>query len=173
MSAQRQAPAASGDNRRRLLAHLHCLRRDAGWSEDEYRDILHARTGQRSASDLDFVSLYQLVGDLAPLVKRRRVDPTDQERTSKPARAGDWAFIDRASQDKRPLLRKIFATCRALGAGRSYAEGVARRQSGGVARRLEMMSYDELHKVAAALATTQRAKASKATTAAPGQGANA
>lgn len=143
--------------RRARLAYLHCLRKDAGWSEDEYRDILQGRTGQRSARDLDIATLCKLCDELAPLVKRRTVDPTAPAKPAK-ARANDWAFIDTAPADKRPLLRKIFAVCRALGAGRTYAEGVAKRQSGGVARRLEMMSYDELHKVAAALVNTQRSK---------------
>lgn len=145
------------DNRRRLLARIHCIRRDAGWNEDEYRDILQARTGQRSAADLDFVALTQVVTQLARLVRR----PANGQPATRP-KANDWSFIDRAAAEKRPLLRKIFATCRALGAGRSYAEGVARRQSKGLPRRLEMMSYEELHKVAAALANTQRSKAAQA-----------
>lgn len=66
----------------------------------------------------------------------------------------EWAFIDQAAEDKRPLLRKICATCRALGAGKAYAEGVARRQHG-VDRHLEMMSASELQAVIGALARTQ------------------
>jgi len=66
----------------------------------------------------------------------------------------EWAFIDQAAEDKQPLLRKICATCRALGAGKAYAEGIARRQHG-IERRLEMMDMGELHAVAGALAGTQ------------------
>lgn len=69
----------------------------------------------------------------------------------------DWAFIDSAAEDRRPLLRKICATCRALGVGKAYAEGVAQRQHGH-ARKLEMMSADELYAVAGALARTLKSK---------------
>lgn len=69
----------------------------------------------------------------------------------------DWAFIDSAPADKQPLLRKICAVCRAMGVGKAYAEGVAQRQHGH-ARRLEMMSADELYAVAGALARTQKSK---------------
>lgn len=71
--------------------------------------------------------------------------------------ANDWAFIDAAPEDKRPLLRKICAVCRAMGVGKAYAEGVAQRQHGH-ARKLEMMSADELYAVAGALARTQKSK---------------
>lgn len=66
----------------------------------------------------------------------------------------EWAFIDTAAEDRRPLLRKICATCRGMGVGKAYAEGIARRQHG-VARHLEMMDMGELHAVAGALARTQ------------------
>lgn len=66
----------------------------------------------------------------------------------------EWAFIDTAAEEKRPLLRKICATCLSLGVGKAYAEGVARRQHG-VDRRLEMMDTRELHAVAGALMRTQ------------------
>lgn len=66
----------------------------------------------------------------------------------------EWAFIDTAAGDKRPLLRKICATCRGMGVGKAYAEGVARRQLG-VERRLEMMDMGELYAIAGALARTQ------------------
>lgn len=66
----------------------------------------------------------------------------------------EWAFIDQAAEDKRPLLRKICATCLSLRAGKAYAEGVARRQHG-VDRRLEMMDARELYALAGALMRTQ------------------
>ena len=70
----------------------------------------------------------------------------------------EWAFIDRAAQDNRPLLRKICMVCRAMSVGKAYAEGVAKRQHG-IERRLEMMSYTELWHVAGALERTRKFKA--------------
>lgn len=151
------APERAKSPRNVLLARLHCLKKERGWSDDMYRDILQAMTGKRSAAELDFSQLYKVVGVLVGRRSGRRAKAVVD--SARPA--DEWAFIDRAVDEKRPLLRKIFALCRAMGKGRSYAEGVARRQSGNVARRLEMMRLDELYKVAQALATTQRAAQAK------------
>ena len=69
----------------------------------------------------------------------------------------EWAFIDTAPEDKRPLLRKVCAVCRAMHVGKPYAEGVARRQHG-VERRLEMMDLGELYALAGALERTRKSK---------------
>lgn len=135
----------SGTTRKALLARIHCIKKERGWSDEEYRDILQAVSGQRSAASLDFAGLSRAVAQLGG--KAVRVPEAAQE-------GSDWAFIQRAAEGKRPLLRKIFAVCRELGAGRTYAEGVAKRQNGGTARRLEMMSQEELYKVAQALTNT-------------------
>jgi len=133
-------PAAT---RNQLLARLHCLKKEQGWDEDTYRYILFARTGQRSAADLDGPALARVVAALGA-----QKPPGGTKRT------GEWAFIDAAAADKRPLLRKICAVCRDMGVGRAYAEGVARRQHG-VERHLEMMSGEELKAVVGALVRTQ------------------
>jgi hypothetical protein len=147
------------EDRNRLLARIHCLKKELAWSDDEYRDILQGMTGARSAAGLTLTALQMVAEDFAAMVRgkgrpvsRPEPNPVQQE----------WGFIWRAAQEKRPLLRKVFAVCRAMGVGRTYAEGVAKKQSGGVARKLEMMSYDELYKVAQALANTQRAGKAKA-----------
>lgn len=143
--------ARISEARRALLARIHCIQKERAWSEDEYRDILQAVSGQRSAADLDDAGLARAVAKLGG--KSVRVRPA--------ASSNEWAFVDRAAAEKRRLLRKICAVCRAMGKGRTYAEGVAKRQSGGVTRRLEMMSYDELYKVVQALTTTQRSQQEK------------
>lgn len=131
-------------DRRSNLARLHCIKKEQGWSDDEYRDILQARTGKRSAGDLDDRQLARAIAALG---------------TTKPkgsyTRPSEWSFIDAAVADRRPLLRKICAVCRDMGVGKAYAEGVARRQHG-IDRRLEMMDADELWAVAAALSRTQK-----------------
>ena len=147
------------EDRNRLLARIHCLKKELAWSDDEYRDILQGMTGARSAAGLTLTALQMVAEDFAAMVRgkgrpvsRPEPNPVQQE----------WGFIWRAAQEKRPLLRKVFAVCRAMGVGRTYAEGGAKKQSGGVNRKLEMMSYDELYKVAQALANTQRARQAKA-----------
>jgi hypothetical protein len=154
------APArrSSGTTRGQLLARIHCIKHERAWSDDEYRDILHGLTGHRSAADLDFAALSRVVAILG--ARSAKVS------ASIAAQPGEWDLISQATPEKRPLLRKIAATCTALGAGRAYAEGIAGRQSGGIERRLEMCSYDELYRIAIALANTQRSRLRKAARAA-------
>lgn len=149
------------EDRNRLLARLHCLKKELAWSDDEYRDILQGMTGARSAAGLTLKALQMVVEDFAAIARGKARQAPAPTRESNPVQ-DEWGFVWRAAQEKRPLLRKIFAVCRALGVGRTYAEGVAKKQAGGVARKLEMMSYDELYKVAQALANTQRAGKAKA-----------
>lgn len=134
--------------RNQLLARLHCIKKEQGWDDDTYRDILEARTGKRSAADLDSPSLARAVAALG-----------SQKPPGGFKRDPEWAFIDAAAEERRPLLRKVCAVCRDMGVGRAYAEGVARRQHG-VARRLEMMDIGELYALAGALARTQKSKVS-------------
>lgn len=147
----RRKPAPT---RQTLLARLHCIKHERVWSDDEYRDILHGLSGKRSAADLDLAGLTRVVAVLGhSSVRVPAVPPAAEE--------PEWAFLRRAAKEKQPLLRKIAATCTALGTGRAYAEGILRRQSGGLDRHLQMASYDELYKIAQALVNTQRHRASK------------
>lgn len=130
--------------RNQLLARLHCIKKEQGWDDDTYRDILYARTGKRSAAELEGGALARLVAQLG-----------EQKPKGGFKREHEWAFIDTAAADHRPLLRKICAVCRSMKVGKAYAEGVARRQHG-VERRLEMMSNMELWLVVGALERTHR-----------------
>lgn len=133
--------------RNQLLARLHCIKKEQGWDDDTYRDILFARTGHRSAGDLDGGALARVIAQLG-----------EQKPRGGFKRDNEWSFIDRAAEDNRPLLRKICAVCRAMKVGKPYAEGVAKRQHG-VERRLEMMSNTELWMLAGALERTRKFKA--------------
>jgi phage gp16-like protein len=146
--------------RQRLTDRLHCLKKEQGWDDDTYRDVLQKHTGKRSSTDLPIGELARVVAVIGG--KEVRLLGGEGSADHKE----DWSFIDRAIDEKRSMLRKIFAVCRDLGVGRTYAEGIARKQSGGAARRLEMMSVDELYKLVQAITTTQRSKAKQAAAAA-------
>lgn len=166
MSAPTTSTRPRGVTRQSLLARIHCLAKEAGWTLDEYRDILQAKTGKRSSTELDFRSLSRAVAMIAEEVKRLSRGAPKAASPERPA--NEWAFIDSATEEKRALLRKICAICRAMEKSKAWAEGVARKHSGGVDRRLEMMAYDELYKVAQALANTQRHAQKAAAAAAAG-----
>lgn len=155
------APRLDGTKERsRLIKLIHVGRREIGMADDAWRSYLESTFKVQSSTQLHVGHLEQALAHL----KRKGFKPAARAAAARPAEerpGGEWDFIWRAAEEKRPLLRKIFALCRELGGGRTYAEGVAKRQCGSE-RRLEMMSYDELYKVAQALATTQRGRAAKA-----------
>ena len=137
-------PAKSKTIRNSELAAIHCAKKELGLDDDTYRDMLWSIARVRSAGDLDWTG-------------RKRVLDHLKSRGAGRATKNQWAFIDRAAADRQPLLRKICAVCRAMKAGKSYAEGVAKRQHR-IDRRLEMMDANELWLLAGALARTQRFK---------------
>lgn len=130
--------------RNQLLARLHCIKRDMGWSDEEYRDILEARAGVRSAAALDGPALARLVAALGG-------------RNSALAAWHDneWAFVDRAEASRRPLLRKLIMLARSAGLPRGgqvrYIEGIAAQMTGARAP-LPMCDARRLWQIVAAMA---------------------
>lgn len=153
------APRRATSARNALLARLHCIKRDQAWSEDEYRDILEARTGQRSASALDDRTLIRLINSLDPSWAQRSapagggVPPRSQPRLAAPQGGGalpwggptggrraqtphEWTWVDTAPEAKRPKLRKLIMLAKGAGIAKggqvAWIEGIA-RQMGGLA----------------------------------------
>lgn len=139
--------------RNKLLARLHCLKKELGLDDDTYRDILQARTGARSAADLDDAALARVVAALGE--QKPRAGKVDNE----------WAWVNKAAADKRPVLWKIRRICINLGIKRgqqiAYAEGVAARIAG-CERHLQMMAAGELWQLIGPLERTARYKAAPA-----------
>lgn len=141
----------AGATRNQLLARLHCIKKERGWSDEEYRDILAARAGVRSAKDLDAPGLARLVAELGA-----------------PRTANEWAWIDTEPAGKRPLLKKLVVLAGQQGAGIRrggqvrYIEGIA-RQMAGATKPLRMCDETELWQIVAALAKhVERARAAQA-----------
>lgn len=150
-SAMKPAP----DLRKRELAAIHIARGQLGMDEDTYRDMLWTVARVRSAADLDWTGRKRVLDHLAGCGAR-----IGGKATARPNRANEWAFIDRAAEDCRPMLRKLCVLCRELGIERGkqvrYVEGVARQMSGiedggAVVKPLAMCSYTELWRITAAL----------------------
>jgi len=135
-------PATMPATRNQLLARLHCIKKEQGWDDDTYRDILYARTGHRSASELDGPALARVVAALG---------------VQKPP-AHEWSWVDTAAESRRPLLRKLIMLAGPKGAGIArgrqvaYIEGIARQMAGGVAKPLRLCDEHDLWCIVAALA---------------------
>lgn len=137
--------------RNQLLARLHCIKREHGWSDDEYRDILQACSGARSGADLNDVELARAVAALGA-----------QKSALATRRDNEWQWVNTANEDKRDFLWKIRRICINLGVRRgqqiAYAEGVATHIAGHE-RHLRMMTSSELWQLIGPLERTARYKA--------------
>lgn len=113
-------PARVSD-RRAELARIHCLKRDLGLADDEYRNLLWSLCRVRSAGDLDHAGRAQVIEHLASLARRYQVDRRPHAGNKRPAVAPDreaqvrkiealladagrpWAYIE-ASKPGRPSM---------------------------------------------------------------------
>jgi len=133
------------DQRRRDLATIHMAKAQLGMDDAAYRDILWTIARVRSSADLDQAGRSKLLDHLKACGWKPVKKPNE------------WAFINTAAQDRRPLLRKICAVCRSMNVGKAYAEGAAKRQSG-IERKLEMMDQGQLWMLAGVLERTRLSK---------------
>ena len=133
------------DQRRRDLATIHMAKKQLGMDDAAYRDILWSVARVRSSSELDQAGRSKLLDHF----KACGWKPTPK--------VNEWAFIDKAAPDRRPLLKKICMVCKSVGAGKAYAEGAAQRQTG-IARKLEMMDEGQLWLLAGVLERTRKSK---------------
>lgn len=141
------------DHRKRELAAIHIARQQLGMDEATYRDMLWTVARVRSAADLDWAGRKSVLDHLAS--RGAKIGG------KRPARPNEWAFIDRADAERRPMLRKLCVLCRELGIERGkqkrYIEGIARQMGslggGSVVKPLELCTYTELWRIVAALNT--------------------
>lgn len=127
-------PARQSD-RRADLARIHILAKEIGLTRDDYESVLFVVARVRSAGDLDHVGRAQVIEHLAARAAKRG--------------ASDWAFVDRASADRRPILKKLLMMCRS-GYGKTYLDGMARQMF--AVEVVEFCRPDQLHSIIAALA---------------------
>lgn len=133
------------DRRRRDMASIHIAKKQLGMDDETYRGMLWAVARVRSAADLDYTGLQRVLEHL-----RRSGFKAASGRTPDP----EWAWVDTASEDRRPLLRKLIMLLRSAGRGRSYAEGIAEKMFH--VDKLNFCSPDQLHKLVAALELDRR-----------------
>jgi len=132
-------PARQVD-RRAELARIHILAKQLNLPRDEYEDIVFSIGRVRSSGDLGAAGRGRLIEHLASLAGKYE--------------HAEWAFVDTAAPDRRPLLRKIMMQLRSTGRRRAYAEGITRRMFG--IERLTLCAPDQLRRVVSALVYDQR-----------------
>ena len=134
------------DLRAKQLAAIHLGAATLGMDttdqnpDSEYRSMLWALGRVRSAKDLDFAGRKAVLDHL----KSRGAFHGEHRRPNP-----EWGWIDRASEDRRPMLKKIIMLAKSGGYGKRYVDGTCAHMFG--IERLEMMAPDQLHALIAAL----------------------
>lgn len=122
------------NKRGRQLARIHCLAKEltlkTGQSKDEYRDMLEAVTGKRSAADLTDSQRYKVIGHIASLLN------------------GPQRPLERNPGGSSQMM-KIKALLLAGGKSTAYGDGCASRICG--VDRLEWVPENQLYKIITAL----------------------
>jgi len=139
-----KATDASLAQRRADLAKIHIAWKQIGMSEDEYRDLIFAMFGKRSAGDLDGVGRKLLLERFKTIGFKPKGRRPGQ--AHKPL-----------AQDKASIERKIAWQLRQLDKPWPYAYGVARRIFPEI-EKIEFLTAEQLGKVSSALARTIRTK---------------
>ena len=137
-------PARAADQKREIQL-IQIARRQLQMADDVYYGMLWTVARVKSSTELDFAGRKKVLDHMEACGWKRSV------------KSNEWAFIDTAAADRRPLLRKICAVCRSMKVGKAYAEGAAKRQHG-IERKLEMMDEGELWLLAGVLERTRKSK---------------
>lgn len=128
-------PATKND-RRADLARIHILAKELSLTRDEYESLLWVIARVRSAGDLDHTGRARVIEHFAAQAGKQE--------------SNEWAFVDRASPDRQPMLRKLLMQCRSAGYGKKYLNGMAHQMFH--VETVEFCRPDQLHSMIAALA---------------------
>jgi len=151
-------------NRNRTIAAIHVLAAQLGMDTtdkspvSEYRATLFLIGRAYSCTGLDYTALERVRAHLAQLARARGIEAPQHSALST-QHSNEWAWVDQAAEDRRPMLRKIIMLLKSAGRGKGYADGIAEAMFR--IERLELCGTRELHAIVTALVKDARRHAMK------------
>ncbi|AVI04929.1 hypothetical protein [Alteromonadaceae phage B23] len=108
------------DNRKKVLAQIHIARKQLDLDEDTYRQMLATVTGgKRSCSDCNVAELYQVLQHMKDRGFKARPKKRVAQHPGTPHNLG-----------REPMLQKVEALLAEMKAPWSYADAIAKQQTG-------------------------------------------
>lgn len=108
------------DNRKKVLAQIHIARKQLALDEDTYRQMLATVTGgKRSCSDCNVAELYQVLQHMKDRGFKARPKKRVAQHPGTPHNIG-----------REPMLQKVEALLAEIKAPWSYADAIAKQQTG-------------------------------------------
>lgn len=134
------------DWRNSMLAKIHMAKKQLGLTDEEYRDVIEVKTGERSAAKLNHRQLDQILRHFSRMGFQERIVR---------ARKGDKSAPSNQAMSRKAMLSKIEALLAEIGSqeGRhvpwDYAAAILQRMF--KVERLDWAKPDQLRAVIAAL----------------------
>ena len=138
--------------RRKDLSRIHCLKKDLGLTEDNYRALLQGLTGKDSSKDMDYKERWRVICEMGKLKGGKGQNRASTAPKKYPGRP---AIIP----DKEALIGKIEALLTIAGRPWRYAHGIAKKMFG--IDLVEWCDPDQLWRIAAALEYDRRRREKK------------
>lgn len=127
------------NNRKGPTAQIHIARKQLGMDDDTYRQMLATVTGRRSSKDCSVAELHKVVAHLKQLGFKAKPRKRVAEHPGTPH-----------TLNHEPMLQKVEALLAELKAPWSYANAIAKQQTG-IARVAWLKKPDDLKALIAAL----------------------
>ena len=131
-----------------LMAKIHIAKKELGFDDDTYRDVLWRVTGKRSCSDMAISELEAVVNDM-------------QNAGFKPKATKKHGKKPSVAKQRQVVLSKIEAILADMGLHWNYAKAMAKNMFDRDA--IEWLTDEQLFKLMQALAVYQRRQAKKQT----------
>ncbi len=139
------------DARRRELAAIHIAKAQLAMADDAYRSLLWSLARVTSARDLDSGGRKRVLDHMKACGFKTAY---------KQGKSSSWSWVDRAAEDRRPMLRKIIMVAKTAGWSKRYVDGTCKNMF--QIERVELMAPDQLHALIAALMKQRVRNAAKA-----------
>ncbi len=135
------------NTKKALMAKIHIGKKELGFDDDVYRDVLWRVTGKRSCKDMTVAQLLDVVKDM-------------QNSGFSPKAAPKHGKKPNVIKRRQALMNKIEAMLADMGLHWNYAHGVGEQMF--QIKRLQFLNDSQLYKVTQALSTHQNREAKKA-----------
>lgn len=139
------------DDKAKLIAKIHVGKKQLGYDEATYRDVLERVTGKNSLKEMDLKELKKVIMEL----KRLGFVPTPTATTQN--QTPTWGKKPDGAEEKKALIGKIEAMLADMNLHWNYAHGMAKRMFG--VNFVNWLNHRQLYKLTQALAVHQQKQA--------------
>lgn len=141
------------NDRKTLIKKIHIAKKQLGYDDATYRDVLERVTGKTSCKEMDLKELKKVIMELKRLGFIPIPTATTQNTTP------TWGKKPDGADEKKALIGKIEAMLADMNLHWNYAHGMAKRMFG--VDKVQWLNQSNLYKLTQALAVHQKKQANQ------------